>query len=267
MSSIRWLGHATVVLDLGSVRLLTDPLLRKHAGLLRRVAATPSPADWAGTDAVLLSHLHLDHADLPSLRMLGGTPVLASRSVAEWLQHRGIDGQVVTTDWQTVPLLGAGPTSGAGPVEVRLVKAEHHSRPMLHRPDVAHGFLVRSPEAVIWFAGDTAAYAGLERLNELAGRPVDVALLPIHGWGPRLSGGHLDPAGAAEVCRRLAVPQVVPIHHGTLHPLGFHLASLDWVRRPLRTFRDELAERAPVTTLVELTPDGPPWPVPASPGG
>ncbi len=271
MIGIRWLGHATVVLDLDGVRLLTDPLLRRHAGLLRRVTATPSPADYARTDAVLLSHLHLDHADLPSLRMLPGVPVLASAPVAQWLRDQRVDGQTITREWHPITTIASQEgkkESAAHPdVEVRLVHAEHHSRPMPHRPDDAHGFLIRSPEAVIWFAGDTAAYPDLERLDDLAGRPVDVALLPIHGWGPRLSAGHLDPAGAADVCRRLGVPYVVPIHHGTLHPLGFHLAPLTWMRRPLRTFRAEVAARSPATTVVDLTPDGPSWAWPPRPGG
>ncbi|MDQ2756651.1 MAG: MBL fold metallo-hydrolase [Actinomycetota bacterium] len=278
-SSVRWLGHATAVIDLEGVRLLTDPLLRRHAGLLRRITATPSPADYAHTDAVLLSHLHLDHADLPSLRLLGPVPVLASGAVAAWLRDKGIDGRTLSTQWQPVSQVasweeklegvgqGAGAVLAQDAVEVRLVHAEHHSRPMPHRPDDAHGFLVRSPEVVVWFAGDTAAYPDMEQLDELAGRPVDVALLPIHGWGPRLSPGHLDPSGAADVCRRLGVPYVVPIHHGTLHPLGFHLGPLGWVRRPMQTFREEVAARSPRTTVVELTPDGPPWTFRPCPGG
>lgn len=251
MIGVRWLGHATVVVDLDGVRLLTDPLLRRHAGLLRRVSPMPHPADWAETDAVLLSHLHHDHADLPSLRLLEGVPVLGSEPVARWLRGKELSGRGLGDDW--------APVTDTSPVEVRLVEADHHSRPMPHRPDDAHGFLLRGPSGVVWFAGDTAAYAGMEHLTQLAGRPIDVALLPIHGWGPRLSAGHLDVAGAADVCRRLGIRHVVPVHHGTLHPLGFHLASLDWMHAPGRGFADAVATTSPLTTVVELAPMGPGW--------
>lgn len=60
---ITWLGHASAVLDVAGVRVLTDPLLRRHAGLLRRRGGAPAPAVWSGADVVLLSHLHHDHAE------------------------------------------------------------------------------------------------------------------------------------------------------------------------------------------------------------
>ncbi|MGH3329989.1 MAG: MBL fold metallo-hydrolase, partial [Nocardioidaceae bacterium] len=62
MLRLAWLGHSTVVIDMDGVRILTDPLLRRNAGLLRRRAAGPDPSHWTGSDAVLLSHLHHDHA-------------------------------------------------------------------------------------------------------------------------------------------------------------------------------------------------------------
>ena len=74
-----WLGHSTVVLDVDGTRLLTDPLLRRHAGLLRRRGDPPARGHWQNVDSVLLSHLHHDHADLPSLGMLPkGTPVVTA---------------------------------------------------------------------------------------------------------------------------------------------------------------------------------------------
>jgi L-ascorbate metabolism protein UlaG (beta-lactamase superfamily) len=62
---LTWLGHATVLLELSGVRLLTDPVLRSPVVHLRR--QTPEPADPAAVDAVLISHAHRDHLDVPSL--------------------------------------------------------------------------------------------------------------------------------------------------------------------------------------------------------
>lgn len=247
--SLRWLGHSTVVLDVGASRLITDPLLRQHAGVLRRTTPPPTADAYAGVDAVLLSHLHLDHADLPSLRRLRPAPVVSSPPVADWLAAQHIPGLAIGTDWVA---LGPG-------VEARLVPAAHHSRPLPHRPNDAHGFLVRSAEAVVWFAGDTAAYPEMVDLPRLAGGRIDVALLPIHGWGPRLSAGHLDAVGAADVCATIGARYVVPIHYGTLHPVGFNLAPRDWMQAPARRFAAALPWLAPATTLITLEPMGRPW--------
>jgi L-ascorbate metabolism protein UlaG (beta-lactamase superfamily) len=184
---LAWLGHSTVVLDLAGVRLVTDPLLRRHAGLLRRDGPAPDPALWRGADAVLLSHLHHDHADLPSLRMLPGVPVLTLPAPAEWLTRHGVEAVG----------LAVGERHRVGDVEVVAVPAEHHSRPMPYRPSDACGHVVDGAAVSIWVAGDTDLFDGLEDVPRASRHHrVDVAAVPVGGWGPRLSRGHLDPATA-----------------------------------------------------------------------
>ena len=242
---LTWVGHATVVIDVGGVRLLTDPLLRRHAGTLRRIGASPSPEVWRNPDAVLVSHLHYDHAELASLRLVPGAPILTGPANARWLRRR-VRAELFEP--------GSGGWVRVGPdVEVRLVRADHRHRPMPHRPNDAHGHLIRTAEQVVWFAGDTSLYPEMAKLSELAGRPIDVALVPIAGWGRGLSGGHLDPSQAAEACLLVQPGAALPIHHGTLHPRGYQrLSSLDWMHRPLAAFREELAARAPDVRLLEV---------------
>ena len=89
--SITWIGHATALVELDGTRVLTDPVLRGHVGPLVRVAASAQPGAAAGIDVVCLSHLHMDHADAPSLRRLSATSVVvAPRGSAGWLQERGL---------------------------------------------------------------------------------------------------------------------------------------------------------------------------------
>lgn len=247
MIGVSWVGHATAVLDMGGTRLITDPLLRPHAGALRRVGPAPDPRAWAGVGAILLSHLHLDHADLGSLRLLPGVPVLAGETNSAWLRRRGLAARPVGDEW----VEPAGIPSG-GPVEVRAVRADHASRPLPSRPNAAHGFLVRSPEGVVWFAGDTSLYPEMAGLADLAEAPIDLALVPIHGWGPRLSEGHMDPAAAAQACALARPRAVLPVHYGTFHPVGFNLAGLGWMHRPRDEFVTALADLAPGTALVAL---------------
>ena len=128
-------------------------------------------------------------------------------------------------------------------VEVRLVRADHTSRPLPGRPLEAYGFLLRHGPEVVWFAGDTSLYPEMGRIPELAGRPISLALLPIHGWGPRLSAGHMDAEQAAEAAELSQARHVVPIHWGTFHPLAMNLGSLEWMTRPLALFEAAMDRR------------------------
>jgi L-ascorbate metabolism protein UlaG (beta-lactamase superfamily) len=233
---IRWLGHATAVVDLGGARLVTDPLLRRHVGALRRVGPAPEPAWWGGATASLVSHLHLDHTDLRSLRRLGDAPVLAGPEAAAWCARHGLASVALSDEWSAV-------SADHDDVEVRLVRADHTSRPLPGRPLEAYGFLLRHGPDVVWFAGDTSLYPEMGRLPELAGGPISLALLPIHGWGPRLSAGHMDAEQAADAVQLSQAGRVVPIHWGTFHPLAMNLGSLDWMTRPLAAFEAAMDRR------------------------
>src|SRR2546423_5722784 len=94
---VTWVGHATVLLELEGVRLLTDPVLRDRIGPLVRLAPAGGAEPVGRVDCVLLSHLHGDHADLPSLRAVSGSravagsvPVLAPLGAGPWLTRHGI---------------------------------------------------------------------------------------------------------------------------------------------------------------------------------
>ncbi len=224
-----WLGHATVLIELDGVRLITDPLLGSRVGFLRRTEGAVDVAGLAGIDAVLLSHLHADHAHVGSLRALGpGVPLVAPAGSGRWLAGKGF------TD---VRELAVGEELELGGVRVRATPASHpRGRWRGGGGPAPVGFLV-SGSRTVYFAGDTDLFAEME---QLAGT-VDVALLPISGWGRTLGAGHLDPARAAQATARIAPRVVVPIHWGTLRapwPLG----SPAPLRAPAQLFA-ELAGR------------------------
>jgi L-ascorbate metabolism protein UlaG (beta-lactamase superfamily) len=235
--TLTWLGHATVVLDIDGVRLVADPILRRHNGVLRRRGHPPEPEAWRGSDAVLLSHLHHDHAEVASLRLLGDVPVLTAVPNAVWVARKGLVGRGLAEGvW--VPV-------GEGDVRVRLVPAVHHSRPMPHRPNAAVGHLVRGPSGVVWLAGDTDRYPGMEDLATLAGAPIDLAVVPIGGWGPRLSPGHMGPAAAAAACHASGARAAVPVHWKTLHLPGGAWFPRGWMDAPGALFEEALARDVP----------------------
>jgi L-ascorbate metabolism protein UlaG (beta-lactamase superfamily) len=237
--TVTWHGHATVEIVVGGTRLLTDPVLRDRLGPLRRRADLPGAPDPHPPAVILLSHLHHDHADLPSLRSLAGAPVLTDRSNARWVRKQGLLAPDLTDErWHPV----------SDEVEVRLVPAVHQARPMPHRPNGAVGMLIRTPDLVVWFAGDTELYPAMDELPDLAGRPIDLALLPIGGWGPRLSPGHMGPDEAAEAALRVGAREVIPIHHGTLHPRGWPAGRLAWTSAPEEAARRTFASVSSVHT-------------------
>ena len=222
--------------------MVTDPLLMPHNGPLRRQVARPLDGHWERVDAVLLSHLHHDHAELRSLRLLAGVPVLASPGNRPWLARRGLNA------------LSFDGWAGFGDVEVRLVKAIHHSRPMPHRPNDACGHLVRADGASIWIAGDTSLYDEMSSLPDLAGvERIDLAIVPIGGWGPRLSPGHMGPVEAAEACARTRARTAIAYHWGTLSaPFTSRFGT--WFNRPLEAFADAVARVAPACRVLRLRP-------------
>jgi L-ascorbate metabolism protein UlaG (beta-lactamase superfamily) len=243
---VTWLGHSTVVLDVDGVRLIADPLLRKNAGPLRRRGQPPAPAQWAGADAVLLSHLHHDHAELRSLRLLpSGVPVITGAPNVPWLRKRNL-AAVAPADQEWIEV-----DRGAG-VRISLCPAEHSARPMPHRPNAANGHLVLTPSARIWIAGDTELFDGLSEIPAQAGGSIDLAVVPISGWGPRLSGGHMGPAQAAEACLRVRAAWALPVHWGTLHAPGGRAYPRGWMDRPGPEFVAALQAAAPDCTPMIL---------------
>lgn len=241
---MRWIGHATTTVDLDGVRVLTDPLLRSRVGPLQRHAAPLEPQWWEGVDLVLLSHLHHDHLDVPSLRLLPpSTRVLAPRGAGPVLARTGLRDVVEVVPGQRVRV---------GGLTVEVVRAQHDDRRWrgpwgaVARPV---GYLLDGSTGV-YFAGDTDAFP---EMAELRGR-VDVALLPVGGWGVTLGEGHLDPRRAAESLQVLQPRFAVPVHWGTLRPLGLRRVRPELFDSPGPQFRRLAVDLAPTVAVAVLAP-------------
>ena len=223
---LTWVGHSTVLAELGGVRLLTDPVLTGRVAHLRRHAAVAAPER---VDAVLISHVHMDHLHIPSLRRLPPTTtIIAPAGAGDLLTRRG---------FRDVRETRAGTTIPVGAVDVDTVPARHkHGRGPHSRVTAdAVGYVMRSESQAVYFAGDTDLF---DEMSAIA--PVDVALLPIWGWGPTIGEGHLDPARAAEAVRILDARLVIPIHWGTYSPSIVSRRPPPWLLEPVERFRTEL---------------------------
>ncbi len=213
--AVTFAGHATVLLELDGVRLLTDPLLRKRIGVLIRRSPVPPPSLRRDLDAVLISHAHLDHLDVPSLRLIDRrTPVVVPRGVGALVRRLGfVPLEMDVGDDVEIGPAGAGGAAGPARVRVRAVPADHAGARHPLAPEApALGYVIAGGMSA-YFAGDTGLYDGM---RELA--PIDVAVLPVGGWGPRLPSDHLNPLSAAKALELLRPAACVPVHWGTIYP-------------------------------------------------
>jgi L-ascorbate metabolism protein UlaG (beta-lactamase superfamily) len=201
---LTWLGHSSAAIRLDDVLLVTDPVLRARIFHLRR----ESPVDTGvlqGLDVILISHVHHDHLDLPSLgRLDRDARVLVPAGAGRLLRRRGFPFVQEVSPGQDVDL---------GAVRIRTTHAEHApSRRVGTGRTRPVGYVIAGTRTV-YFAGDTDLFKAMGELGH-----VDVALLPVAGWGPRLPAGHLDPARAAQALELIRPRIAVPIHWGTYAP-------------------------------------------------
>lgn len=186
-------------------------MLRSRVAHLRR--HVPLPELPAPLDAVLVSHLHYDHADVPTLRRIHAVvPVIGPRGTRRAL--------AATAGLDDVREVGVGERVDVGldgGASVTAVPARHDGRRRpLGRDAEALGFVIEAGGTRIYFPGDTDLFDGMERIGDGG---LDLALLPVWGWGPSLGPGHLDPERAARAAALLRPRVVVPIHWGTLLPV------------------------------------------------
>ncbi|MEZ0332897.1 MAG: MBL fold metallo-hydrolase, partial [Gemmatimonadales bacterium] len=207
-----WLGHATVLLNLLGSRILTDPALESRIGIGRgRAKLGPrrliQPAlrarELPALDLLLLSHAHMDHTDLGTLRSLPrNLPVLVQRGNRDLVRRFR---NVIELDW--------GETARVGDLEVESIQVRHWGARMVTDSHRGYGgYLVRKSGRAVVFAGDTAYTDLFARFRERG--PIDLAILPIGAYDPWIYN-HASPEQAWEMFRDLGAESFLPIHHST----------------------------------------------------
>ncbi len=213
-----WIGHATTLLRIGGLTILTDPVLSDRVGPsiggrtfgLSRLLPAPVTADrLPPIDAVLLSHAHFDHLDKPTLRAIAssGTTVITARRTAR-LIPRGF-GRVVELDW-TDQLKIKGVTLSA------LRPAHWGARTAVDRRRGYNAYLVRSDDGAVLFAGDTALTDAFDRLKS-----VRLAIFGIGSYAD-WEHAHATPEETWSMFRAIgggSAEHLLPVHHSTF-PIG-----------------------------------------------
>ncbi|MPZ26360.1 MAG: hypothetical protein GEV12_07870 [Micromonosporaceae bacterium] len=211
-SDVTWVGHATFVLRIGGLTVLTDPVWsRRIPAVAPRL--TPPGLAWEAlprVDAVLISHNHYDHLDAPTVRRLPrDTPILAPAKLGRWFRRRGFTA-VTELDWWESHEIGG--------VRFDFVPAHHWSRrtPTDTCRSLWGGWVLTSGQHRIYFAGDTGYGTWFTQIG--ARFPgIDLALMPVGAYEPRwfMRPMHLNPEEAVRACQDLAATRMATMHWGT----------------------------------------------------
>ncbi|MBP2681355.1 MAG: hypothetical protein H6Q78_1218 [Candidatus Krumholzibacteriota bacterium] len=245
-TTITFVGHSTTLVELSGVRVLTDPIFREKFRLLRRRSRICARRiDASSLDAIVLSHMHFDHMDYPSLRMVPrNVPIFAPVGAGRYLE-REVGHEVIE--------LRIGQRVRLGDIEIHATPSLHDSGfywPFWYPKSVLSFMFVGSH--TVFFVGDSALCEDFRDLGR--DFDVDVAMLPVWGCGPYLRGHHMTPADAAEALSMLRPRTAIPIHWGTVHPVGPMWRKMAFFADPPHHFAREAARLAPMTEVRVLSP-------------
>ncbi len=210
-----WLGHATVLLKIDGFTILTDPVFSERAGLnlgpvtlgVKRLVAPPLEIpQLPPVDLVLLSHAHMDHFDIPSLRRLESraTSVVTAHETSSLLRV-GRYREVTELRWDSV--------ARVGPAEVRAFEVKHWGARL--RTDTYrgyNGYLIQVGRYRVLFGGDTADTHTFARLR--TSRRLDLAIMPIGAYDPWIRY-HCTPEQAWRMGSEAGAEFFLPMHHQT----------------------------------------------------
>jgi L-ascorbate metabolism protein UlaG (beta-lactamase superfamily) len=210
-----WIGHSTVALSIDGFTILTDPVFSTRIGIrlgpvtlgLKRLvepastlAAVPRP------DLILLSHAHMDHFDIPTLRRLEnrGTAVITAANTTDLLRPNRY-GSVQELRWNQ--------TTQVGPATVRAIEVSHWGARMRNDTHRSYnGYLIEAGRYRVLFAGDTAYTDSFRSIR--SSKPVDLAIMPIGAYDPWIRV-HCNPEQAMAMANQAGAEFVLPVHHRT----------------------------------------------------
>lgn len=242
--TVAFAGHSTVLIESGGSRILIDPLFRSALLHLQRHAPLVDLQRWGKPDVLLISHSHMDHLDKRSLKLVDKSArAIVPSDCVKLIKGLGFRDVVGVSEGDVAEAAGIG---------FRAVHALHGgSRMPWNSAAETIGFVAEGPQS-FYYAGDTDLYDGMAELHDA----LDLALIPVWGWGPKLGEGHLDPDRAAEAVALLRPRVAVPVHWGGYLPAGMQRRRPELLSEPPRRFRRIVEAANLPETRVELIEPG-----------
>ena len=210
-----WVGHSTVLLRIGELNVLTDPVFSSRCGIYfglgnlgpKRLAPPAiSLKNLPKIDLILLSHAHMDHFDVRSLRALEsqGTQVVTARKTSDLLRIQR---------YKNVTELGWGESTQAGPLRVTAFEVRHWgARMMTDNWRGYNGYTIEGEGTRVLFGGDTAFTNTFRSLR--SSKPFDLAIMPIGAYDPWIAA-HCNPEQAWQMGTDASAHAWLPVHHKT----------------------------------------------------
>ena len=225
-----WLGHASVLVEIDGVRILTDPVLSQRASPFQfmgpaRLHAPPlALAEWKNIDAVVISHDHFDHLDMATIQHLakGGTHFYVGLGIGAHLQRWEVPAaQIHEMDWwEQANIKG---------VVIHCTPARHYSgRKSMDNSTLWASWLLKGPKHSAYFSGDTGYAPHLKAIRERLGAP-ELSLIKVGAYGDTWLDIHMHPEAAVQSHLDLGATTLLPVHWAT-----FNLAYHDWAEPAVR---------------------------------
>lgn len=213
---VTFIGHSSFLIQIGGLNLLVDPVFATWLIVLRRLRR-PGVAikDLPPIDAVLLSHAHMDHLNLPSLRKIVRHTQRISGRAPEVIVPWKVDDLVSDLGFSKIHSLEWWQSMRLGSVEITMTPAKHWgARKVTDTHRGYGGYVLRSGAQAIYHSGDTAYFDGFRKIRERLSP--QVALLPIGAYSPdQFRSVHTSPEDALQAFIDLRARTMIPMHFGT----------------------------------------------------
>jgi L-ascorbate metabolism protein UlaG (beta-lactamase superfamily) len=213
-----WLGHSTILMNFQGLNIITDPVLFPRIGAqstlgtvgpIRRQASALTPSELPKIDLVLISHAHLDHLDLPSLRAIPGKPfAVTARNTGDLLADSRLN-QFAELGWGERQNI----KTDKGEVEVQAFEVRHWGARWRRDTQRGYnGYIIKRGGKKIIFGGDTAMSDGFKAIRGAG--PFEFACMPIGAYNPYINS-HCNPEQALQMTNDAGAKYILPMHHYT----------------------------------------------------